>query len=357
MQNPWVLSVFSGIFILLALSLLGLFEIRLPEKFEMRLLGISRHQKSGSYVGVAVMGVLSTLILSPCVTAPLIGALTYISETHDVVFGGSALFFLSLGMGIPLLVMGTLGGHFLPRAGAWMNSIKSFFGILLLAVAIEILSRILPPSIPLFLWGALGILCAALLGLFNGRPPGRWKWLWRGLSLIFLIYSILLMIGGAMGNTNPLKPLENFNSSSSVTATEALFIPIKTPEDLSLQLNKAKENHQLTLLDFYADWCIACKDMARTTFANAEIQELLKKHFRLLQADVTNHDKIDQRLQQQLHVIAPPTLVVFDVDGREMKEVRMVGEVGPQAFKKWIEKVLKAHTPSPATINHAATEA
>lgn len=340
MQNPWVISVFSFIFVLLALSLFGLFEIRLPDAFELRLRNLSNQQRH-SYIGVAIMGILSTLIVSPCVTAPLIGALAYIGETKDAVLGGIALFVMSLGMGIPLLILGTLGGKFLPKAGQWMLGVKSFFGILMLAVAIWMISRIIPGAITLLLWATLLIVCSVFLGLLNNRR-GWWGHLCRGFGLVLLVAGILLMIGAALGNTDPFRPLANLNVRNRLLPSESIFTMIKTPTDLSHELTIAKNQNKPTLLDFYADWCIACKDMARTTFADPAIQKILREDFVALQADVTDNDKIDKLLQRQLNVIAPPTLLFFDPDGHELKNQRIVGEINPAEFEKRLHAVLQA---------------
>ncbi len=345
MQNPWVITVFSLVFVVLALSLFGLYEIKLPARFEQRITTLSNHQKQGSYWGVVIMGILSTLILSPCVTAPLIGALIYIGNTGNAALGASALFIMALGMGVPLLIIGTFGGKFLPTAGTWMDVVKIFFGVLLLAVAIWMLARILPGTVTMVLWAGLLIVCAVYMGLFNGKKYSNrgWALLWRGLSLIFLVYGIMLMIGAAMGNSNPFRPLEDLRTleANGIVPTHKLFTRIKTPADLQHELNLANNENKLTMLDFYAEWCIACKEMDATTFVDPKVQKLLLQHFFILQADVTANDKMDKVLMKKSGVIAPPAILFFDKDGKEIKPYRIVGEISPKKFAEHLRVLVQ----------------
>ena len=340
LQTPAVIAVFSGIFVLLALSLFGFYEIKLPSRFETKLTDISSHQKSGSYLGVAVMGVLSTLIVSPCITPPLIGALAYIGETGDSVLGGLALFSLGLGMGIPLIIIGTSHGKLLPKAGGWMDAVKAFFGVMLLATAIWLLSRILPGQVIMLLWAGLLLISAVYMGLLSPHNHSGWGNLWRGLGLIMAVYGIMLMIGAAIGNTNPLEPLKShipaasaspFKMQAMPVASQPLFKTIKSNEAFDQALEEGVENKQITVLDFYADWCIACKDMEAHVFTDPEVIAKLQP-MHLLRSDVTANDIEDKALQERLKVIAPPTILFFDENGSELADFRIVGEMSKQEF-------------------------
>lgn len=338
-QKPWVIILFSSIFVLLALSLFGLYELQLPGKFQEKIWGLSNQQKGGHLVGAAIMGVISTLIVSPCITAPLIGALAYIAESGDVWLGGSALFSLSLGMGIPLLIIGTSCGKFLPKAGPWMNTVKIFFGILLLAVAIHMVSRIVPESFTLLLWASLFIITSIYVGLLNPQVTassfGQFR---KGCGLLIAVYGVILMVGASMGNTDVFQPLNTISFSSqseinNIQTAKPLFLPIKSNENFDQMLANSMQNNQILMLDFYADWCIACKEMEKNTFSNKEVQALMKD-MKLLQADVTANDLVDKSLMQRFNVIAPPTLLFFDSNGNELTSYRIVGELGATEFKQ-----------------------
>ncbi len=339
LQKPWVIIIFSIFFVLLALSLFGFYELKLPASIHERISGFNQRQQAGTYFGVAIMGALSTLVVSPCVTAPLIGALGYISNTGNTVLGGSALFAMGLGMGTPLLIFGTVGGKLLPKAGKWMQAVKDFFGILLLGLAIWMLERIIPGQVIMFLWAALLIVSAVYMGAFATANTG-WLKLWKGLGLLLAFYGILLLIGGAIGNTDPFRPLalmQHF-SSTPMRAPKAngLFKSVKTIADVQRAITNAKLAGKPVMLDFYADWCISCKIMERDTFANPEVQKALK-NFVLLQADVTANDVQDKALMKHFNVIAPPAILFFNTDGKEINSARLVGELGPSAFLKHLK--------------------
>lgn len=337
-QNPWVIVTFSFIFVLLALSLFGFYELRLPSSLLEKLGNISHHQKSGSYIGVAIMGCLATLIVSPCVTAPLIGALAYIGNTGDAVLGGSALFVMALGMGIPILIIGTSHASLLPRAGAWMNTVKSFFGVLMLGVAIWMLSRIIPPHITLLLWAGLLLVCSIYMGLMHRALTG-WQKFWKGIALVFAIYGIFLMIGFATGNSDPLKPLASFSiEKQSYQLKATVFQPVKSVSDFEAKLQQGMHNNQITMLDFYADWCIACKEMEHKTFDNAQVATQLQ-NFNVLQANITNNDMLDKALMKKYDVIAPPAILFFDTDGNEIKSARIIGEMDAKTFLQHLAQV------------------
>lgn len=334
-QNPWILSFFSGLFVLLALSMFGLYQIQLPTAIQSKLSQLSQHQKHGSLWGSAIMGILSTLIVGPCVAAPLAGVLIYIGQTGDAVLGGLALFSLGIGMGIPLLIIGVSAGKLLPKAGHWMEPIKYFFGVMLLAVAIWLVERILPASIILVLWSGLLIVSAIYLKAVERLPENAngWHKLSKGLGAILLIYGIILMVGAASGGSNPLKPLANFSTNQKYTVQQhpLSFKKIKNTADLNSALQLAAQNKQFAMLDFYADWCVSCKEMEAFTFTDSSVQGALK-NVMLLQADVTQNDNEDRLLLNKFSLIGPPAILFFDTNSAELKQNRVIGYMGPDDF-------------------------
>ncbi|ORU91225.1 MAG: cytochrome C biogenesis protein [Cycloclasticus sp. symbiont of Poecilosclerida sp. N] len=339
-QNPWILSSFSGVFVLLALSMFGLYEVQLPASIQSKLSSISQHQKHGSLWGSAVMGVLSALIVGPCVAAPLAGVLIYIGQTGDAILGGLALFSLGIGMGVPLIIIGMSAGKILPKAGHWMEPIKYFFGVLLLAVAIWLMDRILPPAITLSLWAGLLIVCAVYLKAIDRLPDNAngWQKLSKGLGTVFLIYGILLIVGAVSGGTNPLKPLANFNVSQQSTSQQhALpFQAIKSINELNDVLGKAAQQDQFVMLDFYADWCVSCKEMESYTFSDPNVQKALG-NFILLQADVTQNDDKDRELLNAFSLIGPPAILFFKPSTGELTQQRVIGYMEAGLFLKRIK--------------------
>ena len=334
-QNPWILSFFSALFVLLALSMFGLYQIQLPIAIQSKLSQLSQHQKHGSLWGSAIMGALSTLIVGPCVAAPLAGVLIYIGQTADAVLGGFALFSLGMGMGVPLLIIGVSAGKLLPKAGHWMEPIKYFFGVMLLAVAIWLLERILPASIILVLWAGLLIVSAVYLKVFERLPDNAKGWykLSKGIGAILLIYGIILMLGAASGGSNALKPLAHLSiNPKNNTQLHALsFKKIKNTDDLTRELQLAAKNKQFVMLDFYADWCISCKEMEAFTFTDASVQDALRDVV-LLQADVTQNDEEDKLLLNKFSLIGPPAILFFDLNSAELKRNRVIGYMGPDDF-------------------------
>lgn len=344
LQNPWAIGTFALLFVLLALSMFGFYELRLPLRLQQKLSGISQHQKSGAYVGVAVMGFLSTLILSPCITAPLVGALSYIANSGDMLQGGVALFALGIGMGIPLLLIGTSAGKLLPKTGRWMNQVKAFFGVLLLAVAIYLLSRILPGPINLLLWAALLIFSASFMSVWRHQEQPIQHPFAKGASIIMLVYGILLIIGASMGGSDPLEPLSPLNAyvknqSSNRTNTNAIsFTRVKSVADVNAALKQAKAKKRPVLLDFYADWCISCKWMERTVLSDPDVLSMFKGMI-LLKADVTQNDKQDRQLLSHFGVIAPPTYLLFNINGDEVKAARIIGETDREKFLTKLKQI------------------
>ncbi|MCW5590405.1 MAG: protein-disulfide reductase DsbD [Legionellales bacterium] len=346
LQNKWVISAFALLFVLLALSLFGFYELQLPRAFTNRINQWSHQQQGGTYFGVFMMGMLATLIVSPCLTAPLFGILAYIGNTGDSLLGGIALFSLGIGMGIPLLIIGTVGGSLLPKAGKWMNAVKSLFGVLILAMAIWLLSRIIPGNVIMLLWAALFIICAVYLGAFETKLATSWQHLWKGLGLILFIYGIILILGGALGNTDPFHPLAKieFLNTKDNNSSHSIFMRINNRQQLAQALQQAKSANRPLMLDFYADWCVSCKIMEKTTFADPKVINALKS-FVLVQADVTANNAQTQDLEHSLQVIAPPTIIFFDRQGQEIKDRRIVGEVNATQFLQQLEFVQQSLQP------------
>jgi len=344
-QNPWIIGSFSALFVVLSLSMFGLFELQLPHALQHRLHQISHQQQGGHIAGAALMGLLSGLIVGPCLAPPLAGALIFIGQHGDPVLGGSALFALSMGMGLPLLIIGTSAGSLLPKAGDWMNTIKSIFGVLMLALAIWMLERIIPGWISLLLWGGLLIVTAVYLGALNSLDidASGWEKLWKGLGLILLIYGGLLMIGGASGSHNIWQPLQSIISNQSNTATTASagikFTKINNLTELKQQLSQANKP---AMLDFYADWCVDCKRMEVTTFQDNNVLSALK-NTQTLQIDMTANSDEHKALMKQYGVFAPPTILFFDAKGQEYAQHRLVGSISAQDLVQHI-----ASLPSPS---------
>lgn len=334
-QDPWILSLFALVFVALALSMFGFYELQLPSRLQTRLTEISNRQEGGTLAGVAIMGLLSALIVGPCVAPPLAGALIFIGQTGDAVLGGAALFALSMGMGAPLIAIGTSAGKLLPRAGAWMDAVKAVFGVGLLAVAIVLLERILPPAVAMVLWGLLMIGSAVYLGALQQLPPdvSGWRKLWKGLGVFLLAYGILMLVGAAAGGKDTLQPLRGLGLGGGDSASHhAAFKRIKTVADLDRELAAAGTAGKPVMLDFYADWCVACKEMERYTFSDPGVIAEMGR-FVLLQADVTANDDLDQALMQgRFGIPGPPAILFFDPEGRELRGYRVIGFVPAQEF-------------------------
>ena len=341
-QNPWILGAFALVFVALALSMFGFFHLQLPSGLHARLAALSHKQQGGTLIGVAAMGVLSALIVGPCVAPPLFGALIYISQTGDAVLGGVALFALSLGMGAPLIVIGTSAGKLLPRTGAWMGTVNAVFGVALLGVAILLLERILPAAVAMLLWGLLLIGSAVYLGALTDLPPGAngWSKLWKGLGIGLLIYGALMLVGAAAGGKDTLQPLRGIlGGAEGGAAARIAFKRIKTGADLDRELDAARAARRPVMLDFYADWCVSCKEMDRYTFSDpAVIGELGR--FVLLQADVTANDAADQALMQgRFKLPGPPAMLFFSPAGTELAGLRLVGFTPAAEFAQHLRRV------------------
>ncbi len=346
-QNPWVLSVFAAIFVLLALSMFGFYELQMPSSIQSRLTMLSNKQEGGKLASAAIMGFLSAIIVGPCVTAPLIGALIYIGQTGDAVLGGAALFALSLGMGLPLLLIGTSAGQLLPRAGAWMDAVKAVFGVLLLAVALWMLERVLPAAVTMLLWAVLLIVSGVYMGALRHLPHdvSSWYHLWKGLGYVLVLYGSLLVVGAAGGGRDVLQPLKGVFASGggagTAIASEKLeFLPVKGTDGLERAVASAAASGRPAMLDFYADWCISCKEMEKFTFSDPQVQATLSRAV-LLKADVTANDEQDRALLKAFGLIGPPAILFFDASGTERKNYRVVGFVPAAKFNAHAEKALQ----------------
>ena len=343
-QNPWIIGSFAIIFVALSFSMFGFYELQMPTSIQSKLTHISNSQQGGNIIGVAIMGFLSALIVGPCVTAPLVGALIYIAETGDAVLGGLALFSLSMGMGAPLLVIGASAGKFLPKAGMWMDAVKAVFGVLLLGLAIWLLERVAPAGFTMFLWAALIIVSAIYMGAIDGLTEGSsgWKKLWKGLGILLLIYGIIILLGLASGNRNVFQPLKGLGGSSGAAAqVEHLsFIQIKGVDGLNAELAKAKAAGKTVMLDFYADWCVSCKEMEALTFADPSVKKALEGVI-LLQADVTPNDDKDTELYKHFGIIGPPSIMFFGADGIERRNYRVVGYKPAEEFSQHVKQAFQ----------------
>ncbi|HEX2239151.1 MAG TPA: protein-disulfide reductase DsbD [Gammaproteobacteria bacterium] len=339
-QNPWVISIFAGVFVLLALSMFGFYKLQMPPGIQTRLAALSRRQQGGTFIGAGIMGFLSALIVGPCVTAPLIGALLYIAHTGNAMLGGAALFALALGMGIPVLAVGTAAGKLIPKAGPWMNIIQSIFGVVFLGVAIFLLERILPVAITMALWALLLIVTGIYLGAFDALRAGRFR-SWKGLGLGLSIYGVLLLIGAASGGHDLLRPLKGvLMAEGQQDHTHLEFSQVKGLDGLQQALMAATAQGKPVMLDFYADWCVSCKEMERYTFSDPAVQAVLRKAM-LLQTDVTANDAADRALLKSLGLFGPPAILFYTPHGQELRQWRVMGYMPADEFSRHVEQALQ----------------
>ena len=318
-QQTWIIVLFSALFVVLALSMLGLFTIQMPAAIQTRLSAVSNRQTAGSFGGVVVMGALSALIVTTCVAPPLVATFVVIGQSGNIVRGAIALFSLSLGMGAPLLVVGASQGKLLPKAGAWMDTIKQLFGAMMLGVAAWMLARVTPASLVLLLWAVPAAVAAGILwrGARNIRQmPG----LVRAVAVAAGAYALVLIVGSRLGGTDPLAPLP----SLSRPHTDLAFQTIKSTGDLDREVARAQAAGHAVMLDFYADWCVSCKEMEKYTFTDPAVQATLRNVV-LLRANVTANDTDDQALLKRFGIFGPPTIAFYGVDGREQAPYRVVG--------------------------------
>ncbi len=335
LQTPWALGFGATIFVLLALSMFGFYELKLPSSLENGLMSMSRRIKGGHLFSDFLMGVLSALIISPCVAAPLAGALLYISKTSDVVLGGVALFSLSLGMGAPLLLIGASAGTLLPKVGSWMNAVRNLFGVLMLGVALWLITPIIPVSVQLALWAALLIIPAIFMHALDPLPVDAKPALrfWKGIAVIMLVVGLTMLVGALSNAKSPLQPLGGLlakNTASQQQPHSSLdFKRVKNLAELDSAL-KAAGGKQV-MLDFYADWCVSCKEMDQFTFSDPRVQTALRNTV-LLQADVTANSDEDKALLQRFNLFGPPGIVFFDDKAREETQLRVIGYQNAENF-------------------------
>ncbi len=341
LQNPWVVGGFAAVFVALALAMFGAYELQLPVALQSRIASASNRFHGGHLAGVFSMGVLSALILGPCVAAPLAGALLYISQSRDVVLGGSALFAMALGMGVPLLAIGASAGALLPKAGPWMDMVKRFFGALLLGVAIYLVSPFTPVSVQMFLWGALLIVTAITLRVIDPLPPGAhgFQRFSKGVGVIALIAGVAYLVGAFSGSRDLLQPLSGLRVTASESGGphETPFQRVNSPAELDARIQAAAG--RTVMLDFYADWCVSCKEMERFTFSD----ERVKSRFRdmvLLQADVTANNAEHAALLKHFRLFGPPGIVFFDREGREIQGLRVIGFQSADRFVAVLDHAL-----------------
>jgi thiol:disulfide interchange protein DsbD len=337
LQTPWVLGAFAALLVALSLSMFGLYELQLPSSLQSRLSAASGRFAGGRHVGVFAMGGLSALIVGPCVAAPLAGALVYISQTRDVLLGGLALFALACGMSVPLLLVGASAGSLLPRAGGWMDAVKRAFGVLLLGVALWMVTPVLPTWAQMVGWGLLALLGAVLLGLFDRLPergPGVER-LAKGLGLVLALVGTAQFVGVLSGGRSVLQPLAHLATAAAdpaggstapaavgqSAASLAAYRRVKTVEELDQIVRSAGKP---VMLDFYADWCVSCKEFEQFTFPDPRVQAKLAGAL-LLQADVTANDAADRALLKRFGLFGPPGILFFDPQGREQASARVIG--------------------------------
>jgi len=340
-QTPWIITLFSLIFVVLAMSMFDLFELQIPNIIQSRISQISGQR--GGVIGVAIMGFLSALIVGPCVAAPLAGALIYIGQTGDAFLGGAALFALSIGMGVPLLAVGTTAGKFMPKPGTWMDTVKSIFGVMLIGVSIWMISRIIDENISMMLWGALAVFVAINIGALEpirGRCIRCGRANKKALGIIILLYGMSLLLGGMSGAKNPLHPLDPFIPSKGAVQTlpqgHKNFERITSVEELDAIL--AKNKGKKVMVDFYADWCTACKELEEKTFSDENVKTAMDQ-FVLVQVNLTANDDAAKAISSQYGIFGPPAILFFDEKGTHMKSDDIVGFKEPKEFLNHIKGI------------------
>ena len=331
LQNPWVLGSFALVFVVLSFSMFGFYELQLPTALQSKLSEESGHLQGGRGIGVFLMGALSALIVGPCVAAPLAGALLYIGQTGDAVLGGTALFVMALGMGVPLLIVGLSAGTLLPRAGAWMEAVKKGFGVLLLATAVWLVSPVIPAVAQMLAWAALLIIPAIYLHALDPLPAHAkgWHRFWKGIGILMLLIGAALLIGALAGSRSLLQPLAGLHGQASASEEKHLpFTNVRSVAELESHLTAAK---QPVMLDFYADWCVSCKEMENFTFSDPAVQGKLQA-FTLLKADVTANTPEDKALLARFGLLGPPGIIFFNKAGQESRTARVIGFLDAPAF-------------------------
>ncbi|MGR0139351.1 protein-disulfide reductase DsbD [Pseudomonas sp. RSP] len=338
LQTPWILGSFAALFVILALPMFGFFELQLPVALRDRLDNVSRNQSGGSLVGAGVLGALSGLLVGPCMTAPLAGALLYIAQSGNALHGGLILFAMGIGIGVPLLLLVTVGNRFLPKPGTWMNVLKGVFGFLFLGTAVLMIRPVVDESLWLALWGALAM-AMAYCGWRLAQDFGRVAMLFGAGSVVLGLWGALMLVGAAGGSDEPWQPLKVYNGSSSAAAPTAhdAFLTLNDPAALQSQLDSAKAQGQWVLVDYYADWCVSCKIMEKQVFGRPEVLAALKD-VRLLRLDVTADNPASRELLGRYQVPGPPSFVWIGPDGQERRAHRITGEVNAMTFlQRWTQ--------------------
>ena len=323
LQNPWVLGGFALLFVGLALSMFGFYELQLPSFLQSKVSEEASHLKGGSLPGLALMGALSAVIVGPCVAAPLAGALLYIGQTGDALLGGLALFCMALGMGVPLLAVGMSAGRVLPKTGPWMESVKKVFGVILLATAVWLISPVIPMALQMGAWAVLLIVPAIFMRAIDPLPPQakNWQRFFKGLAVVMLLAGTALLVGALSGAKDPLQPLSGLRGERAEEVRHLAFDRVRSLSELDARI---KASSKPVMLDFYADWCVSCKEMERYTFSDVRVQQKLAG-WTLLQADVTANSEDDKALLARFRLFGPPGIIFFDTKGNEQKAVRVIG--------------------------------
>lgn len=340
LQNPWVLGAFAIVFVVLALSMFGLYELQMPVALQTRLASASSHLHGGHFASVFAMGILSALIVGPCVAAPLAGALLYIGQSGNTVLGGAALFAMALGMGAPLLVVGASTGALLPKSGPWLENVKKVFGVVLLGVAIYLISPVVPAAVHLLLWAALLIVSAIYLHAVDPLPhdaSGLLK-LWKGIGVIALLAGVALLVGALSGGRDVLQPLSGLRVGAAPIRSPTLFQRVNNVDEFTRALRAAQGKP--VMLDFYADWCVSCKEMERDTFSAPPVQSRLAQIVKM-QADVTENTAEDQALLKRFGLFGPPGMLFFDRHGSEIRALRVIGFEDADKFAATLDQVLR----------------
>jgi thiol:disulfide interchange protein DsbD len=337
-QQPWIIILFCLLFVALALAMFGAYTLQLPSALQTRLTDVSNQQKSGTYIGTFIMGALSALVVTACVAPAIIAALSVISQTGQIARGAGALYATGLGMGVPLLIVGASAGSLLPRVGPWMDTVKSLFGVLFLAVAVYLLTPLLPDAVVMLLWSLLAVLSGFWIFSLKARDGSPAAAPLRALGLVAVVYGILLLVGTASGSKDPLQPLDRLSAGGGGGAQEHVlaFQRIKTVADLERAVASATAAGKPVMLDFYADWCVSCKEMEKFTFPDPGVQAALANAV-LLQADVTANDDADKALMTRFEIYGPPTIAFYGADGVERKDFRLVGFVSAAKFRDHVQ--------------------
>jgi thiol:disulfide interchange protein DsbD len=341
LQNAWVLGGFALVFVVLSLSMFGFYELQLPASLQSKV-SDSANKRGGSLPAIALMGALSALIVGPCVAAPLAGALLYIAKTGDAVLGGSALFFMALGMGAPLLLVGAFSRSLLPKSGPWMEGVKKFFGVIMLATALWLVSPVIPLWTQMLGWALLLVVPAIFLHALDPLPANAhgWQRLGKGLGVVLLLAGAAMLMGVLGGAKDPLQPLGFLRAGNAAETHGAAFERVATSEQLDQRLAQAKASGKSVMLDFYADWCVSCKEMERFTFADPKVAASMKQMV-LLQADVTANSDADKALLKRFGLFGPPGIIFWSSTGTELSDLRVVGFQNADTFLPTVERALR----------------